>query len=154
MTDSRGEFYADLAPSTAHSFSPGGMPNVAFNHKTRSFTPLNDLARDIRADNERFWTDLVTGEKLVNRNKGEMFMLMVTELAEAFEGERKGLMDDHLPHRKAAEVELADEIIRVLDYAGEFGFDMDGAVAEKRAYNATRKDHTREARLAPNGKKW
>jgi NTP pyrophosphatase (non-canonical NTP hydrolase) len=51
-------------------------------------------------------------------------------------------------------VELADVLIRLFDYAGAYNLDLDGAVAEKRAYNATRKDHTREARLAPNGKKW
>jgi NTP pyrophosphatase (non-canonical NTP hydrolase) len=116
-------------------------------------TPLNDLARDCHATNQQFWHDLVTGAKL-ERNKGEMLMLMVTELAEAFEGERKNLMDDHLPHRKCVEVELADVLIRLFDYAGAYDLDLDGAVAEKRSYNATRLDHTREARLAPNGKKW
>lgn len=40
--------------------------------------------------------------------------------AEAMEGERKGLMDDHLPHRPMAEVELADALIRLFDYAGGF----------------------------------
>jgi hypothetical protein len=34
------------------------------------------------------------------------------------EGERKNLMDDHLPHRRSAEVELADALIRIFDYAG------------------------------------
>lgn len=136
------------APSFSHSFSPGG-------HGTgRKATPFNDMAREIRADNEHFWTDLVTGEKLTNRNKGEMFALMHSELSEAFEAERKNLNDDHLPNRKGVEVELADLFIRVMDYAGEYGLDLDGAIAEKRAYNKTRKDHTRETRLAPNGKKW
>lgn len=137
-------------PSYAHSFSPGGIPD---NSLPMSFTPLNDLARECHATNTHFWHDLETGERL-NRNKGEMLMLIVTELAEAFEGERKNLMDDHLPHRKCVEVELADVLIRLFDYAGAYELDLDGAVAEKRAYNATRKDHTKEARLAPNGKKW
>jgi len=47
-------------------------------------------------------------------------MLMVTEVAEATEGERKDQMDDHLPSRKQAEVELADTLIRVLDIGGKF----------------------------------
>ncbi|XUM19805.1 hypothetical protein ACRAVF_19255 [Bradyrhizobium oligotrophicum S58] len=38
-------------------------------------------------------------------------MLIVSEIAEAMEGERKSLMDDHLPHRKMVEVELADTLI-------------------------------------------
>lgn len=44
--------------------------------------------------------------------------LVNTEIAEATEGDRKNLMDDHLPDRKMAEVELADTFIRLLDLAG------------------------------------
>jgi hypothetical protein len=75
-----------------------------------------------------------------------------SELSEALEGFRKGLMDDHLPHRPMCEVELADTIIRILDLAGYLGYDIGGAVMEKLAYNATRADHKREARQAPGGK--
>lgn len=114
---------------------------------------LNDLARQIHTDNAHWWHDPKTGERLT-RNKGEMLMLMVSEISEAMEGERKGLMDTHLPHRPMAEVELADLFIRALDYAGAYGFDLDGAIAEKRIYNATRADHKPEARLAAGGKKW
>lgn len=63
-------------------------------------------------------------------------------------------MDDHLPHRKMAEVELADALIRIFDYAAAHGYDLDGAVQEKLAYNAVRRDHTYEAREAAGGKKW
>lgn len=115
--------------------------------------PLNMLARECHEANRHWWHDLRTGERLV-RNKGELLCLMHSELSECMEGERKGLMDDHLPHRKMAEVELADLLIRVFDYAGAFGYDLDGAVAEKRAYNATRADHQAAARLAAGGKKW
>lgn len=41
--------------------------------------------------------------------------LIITEIAEATEGARKDLMDDHLTHRKMEEVELADTLIRTLD---------------------------------------
>ncbi len=34
-------------------------------------------------------------------------------------------MDDKLPHRKMAEVEMADALIRLLDYAGGFGVKFD-----------------------------
>lgn len=44
--------------------------------------------------------------------------LVITEVAEATEGYRKDLMDDHLPHRKMEEVELADTLIRLLDLGG------------------------------------
>lgn len=114
---------------------------------------LNALAAQIHADNHRWWHDLHTGERL-NRNKGELLMLIVSEISEAMEGERKGLMDDKLPHRPMVEVELADAIIRICDYAGAYGYDLDGAIAEKRAFNAVRPDHQKEARLAAGGKKW
>jgi len=98
-------------------------------------------------------TNPVTG-KLLDRNKGEMLMLIVSEISEAMEGERKGLMDDKLPHRAMAEVELADTIIRICDYAGRWGYDLGGAVVEKLRYNATREDHKLENRLKEGGKKW
>ena len=44
--------------------------------------------------------------------------LVHSEVSEAMEGARKNRMDDHLPHRKAFEVELADAMIRILDLAG------------------------------------
>lgn len=114
---------------------------------------LNALATECHAANSQWWKDPATG-KPIERNKGELLMLIVSEVAEAMEGERKGLMDTHLPHRRMAEVELADVLIRVFDYAGAYGYDLDGAVAEKLAYNAQRADHKAEARLRADGKKW
>lgn len=114
-------------------------------------TGLNKLAAECHAANQHWWHDPATGARL-QRNKGELLMLIVSEVSECMEGERKDLMDTHLPHRKMAEVELADVLIRVFDYAGAFGYDLDGAVAEKRAYNAVRADHKPEARLKAGGK--
>lgn len=119
----------------------------------RAEGPLNRLAAECHEANKHWWHHPATGERL-GRNKGELLMLIVSEVSEAMEGERKGLMDDHLPHRRMAEVELADVLIRVFDYAGAFGYDLDGAVAEKRAYNSQREDHKAEARLRADGKKW
>ncbi len=82
-----------------------------------SATLLNQLALEVHEANAKWWTDLETGEPK-KRNIGEMLMLMVSELAEAMEGDRKNLMDDKLPHRKMLEVELADALIRGLDLAG------------------------------------
>ncbi|MDH1266733.1 hypothetical protein N5C81_03770 [Rhizobium pusense] len=88
-------------------------------------TDLNTLAAEIHASNAHWWRDPATGER-IDRNKGEMLMLVVSELSEAMEGERKDLMDDHLPHRKMAEVELADVLIRIFDFAGGFNYDLNG----------------------------
>lgn len=98
-------------------------------------------------------TNIETGE-LKERNKGEMLMLMVSEISEAMEGERKGLMDDKLKHRPMAEVELADALIRICDYCGRWNYDLGGAVIEKLEYNSHREDHKIENRLKDNGKKW
>lgn len=114
---------------------------------------LNDLARICREANNKWWVDLKTGEPL-DRNKGELIALMHSELSETLEGVRKNLQDEKLPHRKAEEVELADLLIRVFDYCGAYGLDIGGAYEEKMAYNATRKDHSHEARLLENGKKF
>ena len=98
-------------------------------------------------------TNLETGE-LLNRNKGEMLMLVVTEIAEAMEGERKGLMDDHLPNRPMAEVEMADAVIRIMDYCGRWGYDIGGAIRDKIEYNKNRADHKLENRVKDGGKKF
>lgn len=104
---------------------------------------LNEYAAEVHTANRKWWYT-PEGARL-KRNKGELLMLVVTEIAEAMEGERKSLMDDKLPHRRMAEVEIIDAIVRLLDYAGAFGYDLDGAYAEKMAFNAQRSDHRREA---------
>lgn len=77
-----------------------------------------------------------------------------SELSEAMEGHRKGLMDDKLPHRKMLEVELADAVIRIMDLAGALGLDLGGAIAEKLAYNTQRPDHKPENREKDGGKSY
>lgn len=107
-----------------------------------------------KASKDAGWhTNLETGE-LIDRNKGEMLCLIHSEISEAMEGERKGLMDDHLPERPMVEVELADAVIRIMDYAGRFGYDLGGAVIEKLEYNANRADHKLENRTKEGGKKF
>lgn len=100
-----------------------------------------------------WWNDPATGEPK-DRNDGEMIALMHSELSEALEGVRKGTNDSHLPHRLSVEVELADTLIRIFDYAGARGLDLAGAVVEKLAYNTQRADHKLEARSVSGGKKF
>jgi len=78
---------------------------------------IDKLAVKIYLQNKKvgWWDD-------PNRCIYETLQLVSTEIAEATEGERKTLMDDHLPHRIMGEVELADAMIRLLDLGGRYGW--------------------------------
>lgn len=78
--------------------------------------------------------------------------LIHSEVSEALEGMRKGLMDDHLKDEEQLGVELADVVIRVLDLAGACKINIGHLVARKYAYNQERADHKMENRLANGGK--
>lgn len=114
---------------------------------------LNDYAKACHEANKKWWQDPATGEP-IERDKLNLLFLVISEVAEAGEGVRKDCMDDHLPHRKMEEVELADTLIRIFDYAGGFGLDLQGAFEEKMAYNRNRADHKHENRVKEGGKKF
>jgi hypothetical protein len=103
-----------------------------------------------------WWKNIATG---VAHPQGDVTLqlsklaLVHSEVSEAVEGVRKGLMDDHLKERPMAEVELADAIIRAFDLAGHEGWDLAGAIIEKLYYNSKRADHKIENRMAEGGKK-
>jgi NTP pyrophosphatase (non-canonical NTP hydrolase) len=71
----------------------------------------------------------------------EIHMLIVSEIAEATEAVRKNephifWMYDGKPEGEL--VELADAVIRILDYCEVNGWDLEEAIAEKHSYNETR----------------
>lgn len=127
---------------------PGGVTFADANFAS----DLNGLAANIHAANAHFYRDLVTNAPI--GNVGEKIALIHSEASEMLEYARKGGNDKHLTDRPGEEVEAADILIRLLDYCAWRGLDLGGATLAKLAYNRTRADHTREARLADDGKKF
>ena len=100
-----------------------------------------------------WWTNILTKEPL-DRNAGELMMLMVSEIAEGMEGDRKDKQDDHLPQYKMVDVEMADAFIRIMDFCGARACPIGEIVLAKLHYNANRADHKQENRLKADGKKY
>ena len=138
---------------TTDSANRGWLRRLVRSRQRHTNMNLNELAKAVHTANAKWWQDVNSGQP-IKRNKGELLALIHSEISEALEGERKDLMDDKLPHRKMAEVELVDALIRILDYAAGFGYDLQGAFDEKMAFNAKREDHKHEARRIAGGKQF
>lgn len=104
---------------------------------------LNDVLNHLPGDFHHMVTTWFLASKIA---------LVHSEVSEALEALRKGLRDDHLPHRNGVEVEMADAMIRIFDMMGFMRMDLGGAVQEKFKYNQQRADHKLDARGEPGGK--
>jgi NTP pyrophosphatase (non-canonical NTP hydrolase) len=109
---------------------------------------FNELAKEIHEGNAArgFWE----GERKLT----EVVMLTVCELAEAIEADRAGKWCNETdifqyknrptPERfketvkDSVQDEIADAIIRLLDFSHKFGIDLNFHIAEKLKYNASR----------------
>ena len=97
---------------------------------------MKELVEDIHKNAvEHGWWD-------EERSFGDMIALFHTELSEAFEEYRNGHKPDEIYFNKekpeGIPIELADCIIRIFDYCGKEGIDIEQAIKVKNAYNKTR----------------
>jgi len=96
---------------------------------------LNDLAKEIHelSVSKGWWEE--------PRKLPEILMLCVSELSEALEIYRTGFDEDAIIYNKKPEgvpIELADCIIRILDYCAAADIDINEAIRSKHEYNKTR----------------
>lgn len=110
---------------------------------------LDSLAKEVNLDIKAkgFWEDYedyvygLEGDKIPEINKAfkaQKIALMHSELSEALEADRKNEKDSHLPEYPGLWVELADTMIRILDFCGQFNIPIGEVLTKKWAYNNTR----------------
>lgn len=75
------------------------------------------------------------------RNNGELIALMHAELSEALEATRElggPHNSEHIPEFTGLEEEMADLVLRVMDFCVARGVDLPAALIAKMRFNATR----------------
>lgn len=138
-----GEFYPCKSDIFKTTYTDADMPT----------TSLNELSIDVHKNAvEHGWWDS-------EREIGTILMLIVTELAETMEEHRNGFKPNEVYYSgktkegeaftsttgteickkpEGIPIELADAVIRILDYCGKEGIDLDRAISIKHEYNKTR----------------
>jgi NTP pyrophosphatase (non-canonical NTP hydrolase) len=101
----------------------------------RRFSPLIDMFKQARA--------------------GQKLMLTTGELSETLEAVRRNLgPDEHIPAFTSEEAEVADAIIRLMNYATERKLRLAEAIISKMEFNKTRYDHSETGRAEVHGKQF
>ena len=96
---------------------------------------IEQLQQQVYAANEAqgFW------DGPGNDNNASKIALMHSELSEALEADRKGIeSDDKIPEFTGLEAELADTVIRILDFSGRHNLRLGEAIQAKLLFNLTR----------------
>ena len=115
---------------------------------------VNDWVRKVHhlAVEAGWWLDHEIDRDLKPDARAAKHMLVVTEIAEATEAVREQrppiyqmmgehVVDDHFLISVKPEgecIELADAVIRIMDYFGFMGWDLEKAIAMKHEYNKSR----------------
>lgn len=99
------------------------------NNFVTSFTAMQAAVHE-NARNKGWWDE--------ERNAGEAIALMHSELSEALEALRNGNPQDSKVPFDNLSVELADCIIRIMDFAGGAGLNIAAAIVAKHEFNKTR----------------
>lgn len=90
-----------------------------------------------------------------NARAGLKLALVVGEIGEALEAVRKNLgADSHIPEFTAEEAEIADAIIRLMNYATDRKLRLAEAIVAKNEFNRNRQDHSKESRSSEHGKRF
>lgn len=97
--------------------------------------PINKWVEDIHEyAKDKGWWD-------TDREFPEICATIHSEVSEAFEEARNGNMHvyyDELSKPEGVPIELVDAMIRIMDYFGHMGWDMDELLRFKYEYNLTR----------------
>lgn len=90
----------------------------------KKYSNLNAYAAHVHDLNRKWWYDLDGSPIPSTWHLPTRFNLVLSEVSEGFEAFRKNQKDDHLPQYPGLWAEMADVVIRLLDSACAFGWDL------------------------------
>ena len=122
-----------IVPNTGE---PAQLETILTELRRNNCEPDMEGVLDAAAGDLNLW---FTGFQQFSRNNfsGDV-MLIVTELAEAVEADRKDLPSEVCPGLSGVEEEIADALVRLLHLCGKYGLRIGEAYARKMEVNFAR----------------